>query len=161
MRGRRKRNILVINGAISLDFALELTTCIYHLKDVMFRGLFGWCFSPPPCPTLPPSLSDWSSCGPLCCGKISRPYISLSPLYHLCLGRGCSGAERRSCSPKRGAAEKLLHNLEERDSAQLLCFNRAWWARSARRGRCTATTTLRLGDCGMRGLDARDWRNPT
>lgn len=68
MRGRRKINILVINGAILLDFALELTTCIYHLKDVMFRGLFGWCFPPPPYPHFLPlsqtgAVADHSAVG--------------------------------------------------------------------------------------------------
>lgn len=71
--GRRKRNILVIYGAISLDFVLELMTCIYHLKNATFRELLAGGFFP-----LSSSLLDWS--GPLCCGKISRPYIYLSPL---------------------------------------------------------------------------------
>lgn len=158
MRGRRKRNILVINGAISLDFALELTTCIYHLKDVMFRELFGWCFYPPPYPHFLPLSQTGADVDHSAVGKYQGHTF---PCRRFITSAAVAVALRRSCSPKRGAAEKLLHNLEERDSAQLLCFNRAWWARSARRGRCTATTTLRLGDCGMRGLDARDWRNPT
>lgn len=47
-----KKNIPVMYGAIPLDFALELMTCIYHLRNATFRELLGGGFFFP----LPPSV---------------------------------------------------------------------------------------------------------
>lgn len=153
MRGRRKRNILVINGAISLDFHVGINDLYLSSQRRHVSGAVWVVFFPPPCSHFLPLSQTGAVADRSAVGKYQSHTFTCRRFITSALAVATVAAVARggAALPKRAAAEELLHNLEERDSAQLLCLNRASLARRGRR----TTTTLWLGDCGMRGFDAR------